>query len=295
MDKIGDLICTLPADQLLDENLYDITWIVQKGLGKVVDLGAKKRRYIELDKNSPKDAARQLRNYLGTVYADVAISFQCPWWVNYELFKAGIPLRAGVKSQWHSFLFLNQGVRQKRSLAEKHEFEYNIELVEKALKVTRPGNLPVFEIKKPAERNILDTYKLESKKYIVVHPGMMGSALNWAQAEYISYINSQLKAGKKIVITGTDSDEPYLTQIKKEFQKHPNVTWLQSKLNMNELVQVLANAEFVMAPSTGILHLAASVGTPVKGIFSPITVHHPRRWGPRGPAGVEIWMIKLKV
>ncbi len=292
LDKIGDLICSLPVDQVLDESLYDVTWVVQKGLGKVVELGVKKRRFIELDKSNPKESAAQLRNLLGSVYIDVAISFQCPWWVNFELLRARIPIRAGVKSQWHSFLFLNQAVRQKRSLAEKHEFEYNLELVEKTLSVTRPGRLPVFEIKTPSEFNILDRNKLEPKKYIVVHPGMMGSALNWPQSEYISYIKTQLAAGKKVVITGTESDESYLTEIRKTYLSHQQVIWLQSKLNMNELVQVLAHAEFVVAPSTGVAHLAASVGTPVKAIFSPVTVHHPRRWAPRG-SDVEIWMINV--
>ena len=28
LDKIGDLICTLPVDQILDESNYDITWII---------------------------------------------------------------------------------------------------------------------------------------------------------------------------------------------------------------------------------------------------------------------------
>jgi ADP-heptose:LPS heptosyltransferase len=29
--------------------------------------------------------------------------------------------------------------------------------------------------------------------------------------------------------------------------------------------------------------LAASLGTPAVGIYSPRKVEHPRRWGPRGP------------
>lgn len=42
LDKIGDLICTLPVDQILDPSYYDITWVVQKGMGTIVDLGEKK-------------------------------------------------------------------------------------------------------------------------------------------------------------------------------------------------------------------------------------------------------------
>lgn len=292
LDKIGDLICTLPVDQILDDALYDVTWVIQKGLSKIVELGVKKRRYIELDKNNPEEAAAQLRDYIKAIKPEAAISFQCPWWVNFELFRGRIPLRAGVLSQWHSFLFLNQGVRQKRSLAEKHEFEYNLELVETALDVKRTLVPQYFEIKKPEMLNILDQYKLEAQKYVVVHPGMMGSALNWSQAQYIQYMNSEIDKNKTLVVTGTDQDEKYLTEIRKEFLTHPKVVWLQSKLNISELIQVLANAAFVVAPSTGVAHLAASVGAPVKGIYSPVRVHHPRRWAPRGPS-VEIWMIEV--
>jgi ADP-heptose:LPS heptosyltransferase len=291
LDKIGDLICTLPADQILDENEYDVTWAVQKGLGQIVDLGSKKRKYFELDKNNPKQAAENLQNILKQNNFDAAVSFQCPWWVNFELFLARIPIRTGVKSQWHSFLFLNKAIRQKRSLAEKHELEYNLDLLYKTFHIRQTKEFIQFHIDKPTDQSTLHEYGLEEKKYVVVHPGMMGSALNWPQEKYIEYIDSLIKSGKKVVITGTDSDEPYLTEIKPKFQNHSQVLWLQSKLKMNELVQVLAFAEYVLVPSTGVAHIAASLGTSVKGIYSPVRVHHPTRWAARGP-DVEIIMIE---
>lgn len=293
LDKIGDLICTLPADQVLDENLYDITWIVQKGLGQVVDLGTKKRKYLELDKSDPKKSAKKLREYLKVLDPDFAISFQCPWWVNFELFKADVPIRAGVKSQWHSFLFLNHAIRQKRSKAEKHELEYNLDLIYHTLNPRQTKIFQFFEINKPAETDVLQKYKLTPEKYVVVHPGMMGSALNWPQSEYIKNIHQLIEQKKHVVITGTDQDEIYLTEIKKEFRLNHDVTWLQSKLNLKELVQVLAHSESVLAPSTGVAHLAAGVGAKIKAVFSPIRVHHPTRWAPRGP-NVEIVMIEIK-
>lgn len=291
LDKIGDLICSLPVDQVIDTNEYNVTWIVQKGMGQVVDLGTRKRKYYELDKNDPKSSARQLAKILKEINPDVAISFQAPWWVNFELFKARIPVRSGVRSQWHSFVFLNQGLRQKRSQATQHELQYNLDLVLQTLSLKPTREFLFFEIAKPAELNILEKYSLQPESYIVVHPGMMGSALNWKQSQYIDYIHQQLLRQKKIVITGTPSDEPYLTEIKSKYANHPQVLILQSKLNMKELIQVLAHAEFVVAPSTGVAHLAASVGARVLAIFSPIRVHHPRRWAPRGPR-VEIFLPK---
>ena len=211
--------------------------------------------------------------------------------MNFELFLARIPIRTGVKSQWHSFLFLNKAIRQKRSLAEKHELEYNLDLLYKTFHIRQTKEFIQFHIDKPTDKTALHEYGLKENQYVVVHPGMMGSALNWPQAKYIEYIDGLISKGKKVVITGTDADEPYLTEIKPKFQNHQQVLWLQSKLKMNELVQILAYAEFVLVPSTGVAHIAASLSTPVKGIYSPVTVHHPTRWAARGP-NVEIIMIE---
>ncbi|AGH94883.1 glycosyltransferase family 9 protein [Pseudobdellovibrio exovorus] len=290
LDKIGDLICSLPADQVLDSSEYDVTWIIQKGLGSVVDLGEKPRKYFELDKKDPKTSAKLLRELLQTLKPDIAISLQGPWWVNFELFKARVPIRSGVKSQWHSFLFLNKGIRQKRSLAVKHELEYNLDLVQETLDIPSTKEFHYFEIKKPEASHLLSDFGLVPKKYVVVHPGMMGSAQNWPQSEYIKLIQRLTQKGHSVVVTGTAQDEPYLDQIKAACVQHPQVIWLQSKLNLNQLVEVLAYAEYVIVPSTGVAHLAAGVGTLVKGLYSPITVQHPRRWAPRGP-DVEVFML----
>lgn len=283
LDKIGDLICTLPADQILDSAAFDMTWVIQKGLNKILDLGEVKRNYIELDKNNIEFSRAKFSEFLKQNKFDVAVSFQCPWWVNFEIFKARIPKRIGVLSQWHSFLFLNQGVRQKRSQAIKHEFDYNLELVQK---ITGPINTPnseiLFRFKKPTSSEIIHKYNLGSGEYVVVHPGMMGSALNWPQHKYIEYIHQQIQQNKKVVITGTDSDMPYLLKIKIEFENNTSVIWLQSKLNFEELIQILAYSEKVIAPSTGVAHIAASLGKTTLCIFSPIRVHHPIRWAPRG-------------
>lgn len=284
LDKIGDLICSLPVDQILDESQFEVTWVVQKGLGQVVDLGAKKRNYIELDKSNPKEASQQFQKFLKEFKPDIAISFQGPWWVSFELFKARVPVRSGVYSQWHSFLFLNQGLRQSRSKAEMHEFEYNKQLVLKTLNLKEDRRFHYFEISKPAaDLSLLQKFNLTSKNYIVVHPGMMGSALNWSQAKYIEYIQSQIEKNETLCITGTAADEPYLTEIKLKFQNHPQVRWLQNQLSLKELILILSESKKVIAPSTGVAHLAASVGTEVHGIYSPVRVHHPRRWAPRGP------------
>lgn len=292
LDKIGDLICTLPTDQVLDQSTYDVTWVVQKGMGNIVNFGEKKRKFIELDKGNPEASRKIFADLLVQNNFDYAVSFQCPWWINFELFKARIRHRIGVLSQWHSFLFLNEGARQKRSQAVKHEFEYNLELVEKITgPVTQNPKEIYFKFKKPQSTATLEKFGL-SPNYIVVHPGMMGSALNWPQQKYIEYIDKQIKLDRIVVITGTDADEPYLDKIKSIYLNHPQVKWLQSKLNFSELLEILNYSEKIIAPSTGVAHIAASLDKEVHAIFSHIRVHHPIRWSPRGK-NIHIYLPKV--
>lgn len=282
LDKIGDLICTLPVDQIPFLKDWEITWVISKGLSFIPEHADPRRKYIEIDKNQPKVARRQLENLLRDVKPDVAISFQAPWWVQFILWKCKIAKRIGVLSKWDSFLFLNAGLRQKRSQALKHEADYNLELV----KQIDPAQItdvvtPILRLKADPQPEWLRELQLEPKKYVVVHPGMAGSALNWPTQYYIELIG-QLKTQEKVVLTGTAADEPWLKDIKAFYKNDPQVICLQNVLSSGQLLYVLEQANTVFAPSTGVIHMAASLGTRVYGFYSPIRVQTETRWGARG-------------
>lgn len=296
LDKIGDLICTLPVDQILDPVIYDITWVVQKGMGIIVDLGVKKRNYIELDKSARGLSSGLFKRFLKDNQFDIVISFQSPWWINYLLSMSGIPKRMGPLSKWHSFLFLNHGVTQSRSASTQHEFEYNLDLVKKLTgPIQEKSENIVFQFRKPTSSHWIEQFNL-GPRYVVVHPGMMGSALNWKQLQYNRKIQQLVDEQYIVAITGTTADEPYLGQIRRHWADHPNVRWLQGRLDFERLLEVIYYSEYVIAPSTGVAHIAASLGKSLDAIFSPIKVHHPKRWGPRGnaPDQVRIHLPQVK-
>lgn len=283
LDKIGDLICTLPVDQVLMGKGFDVQWVISKGLGFIPDHGENPRKYIELDKNQPWESFKKLYLYIKEFGPDVAISFQSPWWVNAALWLARIKWRGGVLSQWHSFLFLNRGLRQKRSQALKHEADYNFELLKYVLELNdkKQYEAPLLHLVAPKDQAFLDQYQLAPQKYIVVHAGMAGSALNWPLEQYLEFINKQLFS-IKVVLTGTSMDNKWVVPIEEAFKNNRQLLSLRNKLSGKDLLTLLAEARLVVAPSTGVLHIAAALGTPTVGIFSPIRVHHPRRWGARG-------------
>ncbi|MBL7543880.1 MAG: glycosyltransferase family 9 protein [Bdellovibrionaceae bacterium] len=291
LDKIGDLICTLCSDDHPDLKEYSKDWLISKGLEFIPEHAVPKRRFATLTKNW--EGFKDLFAYLKDHHFDASVSFQCPWWVHFLLFYFRIPIRVGVLSQWHSFLFLNAGIRQKRSQALHHEADYNFELVDTlAHKLKNDPSprkpfsrkAPILQLEAGMNEILLHKWHLKPKSYFIVHPGMAGSSLNWPQDRYIDFIRSFHTAYPeiKIVMTGTIADSEYLDEILSRFEGQNFFLNLQGKLNSYELLSLLSSSQGILAPSTGVLHLAAALGIPTFGIFSPIKVQHPTRWAPRG-------------
>ena len=278
LDRMGDLILTLPCDQLITGD-YEVHWMIPQGLDFVVRHATPERHFSSFSAKFSFQNFWSLYNHIRKIKADVSLSFHVPWWVNAALFLARIPTRGGVLSQWHSYLFLNKGLRQKRSRCEAHEMQYNFQLTEYVFDLApqrqlhSPLSLKADRHLSPLEPNT---------PYFVVHPGMGGSALNWPTRHYKQVIED-LSQKTTVVITGTQMDEAFLTPLKKALANNHNVIWLDKKLSGDQLLSVLQNAIAIIAPSTGVLHLGASLGATSLGIYSPIKVHHPERWGPKGP------------
>lgn len=286
LDKIGDLISTMCVDQADFIKDQEVHWVIQKGLRFVPDNAVPTRKFTELSKENSSESFTQLRQLIRDLKPDIAVSFQSPWWVNFALFLEGVPVRAGVKSQWHSFLFLNKGLRQKRSRALKHEADYNLDLLAYALNIPARaglhGHTPILKLVAPENAELLHVHKLESGKYLVVHAGMAGSALNWPIKSYIDFIRKVLAQNTSVVLTGTPADEPWLTEIKNTFQTENLFINLQNKLKPQELFTILKNSKVVVVPSTGVAHMAASLGSHVFGIYPHVKVQSPTRWAARG-------------
>src|SRR5207253_1090070 len=132
----------------------------------------------------------------------------------------------------------------------------------------------------PNPQGTIDALQLKARGYRVVHPGMAGSALNWP-AENFKILVEKLAGEMPVLITGTKADNKYL-QALRPLADHPQVRWMVDQLKPSDLLDLLSQARSVIAPSTGVLHLAAALGTPCVGVNSPRPVEHPRRWGPKG-------------
>lgn len=277
MDRMGDLILTLPCDQIETLN-GKVLWLIPTPLSFIAENAEPKRDFIACDKAFSFLQFFKLVKTLKRLDPICSVVFFAPWWVSLAIWLARIPQRVGRYSQWHSFLFFNHGLRQKRSQAEKHELDYNFDLVEIAM----DRKIPSTE-RKHLKLKAPNLQGVSLRNYIVVHPGMGGSAQNWPNEKYAQLIETLLARGQKVVITGTAADAPYLNPLRKLLSDKINLIWLDQRLSNLELLDVLAGAKAIVAPSTGVAHLAASLSVPTLGIYSAVTAESARRWAPLGP------------
>lgn len=286
MDKIGDLILSLGVDQHPDLQNREVHWLVPSFTQFILEASQPKRKYKAFPKEFRWKNFIDLVRYLRAESFHEAVFFQGEKWILFALWWARVPVRVGAKSSLWSLLFLNRAIKQKRSQVKMSEFAYNQKLLEQGLSISERSQLKPTMLK--ANSNLQRDYL--AQKYYVVHAGMGGSALNWPQENYIQLIKRLDEENNTIVLTGTEADRPLISQILDAVEKFrlKNVYIEVGKLSGSELLAVLQNAQAVLAPSTGVLHLAASLGAKCIGLYPPIRVQSIKRWGAYGERALNI-------
>jgi len=205
---------------------------------------------------------------------DVAIVLYSNFSVSALTMIAEIPKRIGPATKLAQ-IFLNHRITQRRSKSKKHEADHNLDLL-KPLGIT-----PIREIKITAPQKTKNIFNRNgSRPLIGVHPGSGGSARNWAEGKYIELVKELSAAGADVVITGSPQERGTVEKIAKE--AGGTATIYIGESGLKGLISALAELDVFIAPSTGPLHIASAVGTPVVGIYCPISVCLPVRWGPIG-------------
>jgi heptosyltransferase I len=291
VDRIGDFVLTLPCERawlsvrpedsiqwLLSENIQFVAEHVSPPIS--VFYAASPKSFVEKIK-----AAFSLSIQLRRAQFDTFVAIHVPWWVAFGAFLAGIRSRTGVASQWFSWVFFNRRLRQKRSQAEKNEAQYNLDLINFSLG-RGLNNLTLFPGKLEADRNLkmkwaqtFKAKKLDLEKLVVIHPGMGGSARNWPPQYYRELADKLLAQGASVAVSGAEPD--------RAFVKRTGILEVRGVFDIGitsgpDLLSILSLAKSVVAPSTGVAHLAAALGVPVVGIYSPVRVQSPKRWAPLG-------------
>lgn len=136
---------------------------------------------------------------------------------------------------------------------------------------------------------VLPQAKRPSGPYAVIHPwafGFMSHVREWADDRWISlaqYLNAR---GWQVMITGSPTDAPRSALLAASMKSAGvDVSDVAGTLSIHEVVDLLAEAKVAICVNTGVMHVAAAVGTPTIGLQGPTS---SVRWKPLGRSTLAV-------
>jgi heptosyltransferase-3 len=201
---------------------------------------------------------------------------------------AAIPVRVSTAYRWYSGLFTDR-VREHRKYAWRNEAAYNVRMVSREEEIT-PGSHPARITVDPTAlgraRAWLQAHGVREGRFAIIHPGSGGSALD-LPPERFGAVAERLRAecGLDVVVTGTAKEAGLATIVERTAATLVPRFFDQP---LADVVALTSLAKIVVANSTGVLHIAAAVGTAVVGLYPPIVACSPKRWGPWSTRAVTL-------
>ncbi|RJP28950.1 MAG: glycosyltransferase family 9 protein [Candidatus Omnitrophota bacterium] len=268
-DRFGEFLLIIPCIRAIKEAFPDagITLVCNPYVkelagfineaGEVITWNNHKHSFFEILNFSRKLAVKKF---------DISIVFNPSQELNLINFLAGIPVRVGFDRKW-PFL-LNRKIPDRKYTGDRHEVEYNLELVSLIGATSRSFD------------SHIDIGPVPGNNTIVIHPWTSDNIKQWPLErfkELVLRIVNEIK--KKVVIVG-GRDE--LNKYGGLFRSpHSLITDMTGKTSLPELAKIIKGADLLISGDSGPMHLAASLGTKVIALFrNDIPSKAPRRWGP---------------
>lgn len=285
-DGIGDVLLSMPVAGVIKQFNQDAeVWLLTRHYTKEIG-----EHYPDVtgvltidNENGSVLSYRNLVNMVRPHNFDYVVLIHPQFFLAAVLAAARIPMRIGTGYRWYSFLFTHK-VYEHRKRNIKHEVDYNLNLLQPLGIKSGSGrvtfSVPITIQEKIHELLIQRKISLD-KPIIVLHPGSGGSAMEWSIKNYQRLAEKLVEIWDAVIIVTGGNEEAALLQKFHESCRVP-VTLLSGLLSLTELAALLQESSLVISNSTGPLHLAVAVGTQVIGLYPPVKLCSPVRWGPYG-------------
>jgi heptosyltransferase-3 len=285
-DRLGDVILTLPMLSRLRRYFSGarLAMLLRHYTGAIVEGNPYADELLWYDNDAglvPFFAmlrAIKERQYDAVILAHPTLRLGLLMWL------AGIPVRVGTGYRYYSLLFTNR-VFEHRKDARRHELEYNLNLLaELGCAAQGEDEQPEFGVNISPEsddvvRSLLHSLGVPSSRVTVVHPSSGGSARDWPLENFGALAAMLIdRNGASVVVTGGPGDEADAEKVVADTNRR--AVSVAGKLQLKELAALIRSAEVFVSNSTGPLHLAVAVGTPVLAFYPQLIPMSVRRWGP---------------
>jgi len=283
-DRLGDVVLTLPVLPPLRKCFPDahIAMLLKHYTGEIVEGNPYINECLWYDNGSTLIPFPAMCRTLRERRFDVAIVVYPRPRLAALMACSGIPVRIGTGYRYYSLLF-NRRVYEHRSKAERHEVEYNLNLIK--VLGCKSAAVPEFlvaieETTREKVQRLLDSIGIGTgKRLVVIHPGSGGSAREWPATSFGLLAAKIVEHGDtSVVVTGSRGEERKVAEV--VVASDGLAIPLVGVLALKELAALLEVCSLFVSNSTGPIHIAAAVGAPVIGMYPQHTAMSARRWGP---------------
>jgi len=287
-DRIGDVLLSTPVIKALRDrypNAY-IAMMVSPYAKEIVDGNPYLDEVIIYDKDGKHKSWRRSMKFarrLKKKKFDLALVLHPTNRVHLVTYFAGIRKRVGYDRKL-GFL-LTDRIKHTKQLGEKHELEYNFDLL-KYLGV-EPQDLNLFMPLKPESEDWVDEVLMQNNiaatdRILAIHSGASCPSKIWPNERFAEAAEKLAQKYKfKILILAGPKDIEKAKAV--EAKLHTPAINLAGRSSVSQLASILKRCALFISNDSGPVHIASAVGTPVISIFGRAQAGlGPKRWGPRG-------------
>lgn len=284
-DRIGDVVLSIPLAEIVKKKYPEskVTYFIRKYTRELLDGNSFIDEVIIADESDGKILFTENLKKIRSGHFDTCIVANPTLKITLMMYLAGINNRIGTGYRWYS-VFFNKKVYEHRKFGDKHELEYNINLLSKLGIANKTIHEKInfhLQIGKNSSENINSILSQKGFKnwnrIIIIHPGSGGSSVDLPKEKLIELTRMLTTLEKvSVIITGSKSE----SELCKEFEITNSVINLSGQLDLSLLKALISKASIFISNSTGPMHIAAALGIHVVGFFPKILACSQKRWGP---------------
>jgi len=283
-DRIGDLVLTLPLAGLIKKQYPNskVSFLVREYTKNIAINHQFIDEVIVLKEVNKKASLFYNVNLIKHKNFDSCIVVYPRFKISLIIFLSRVKNRIGTGYRWYSFFF-NQKIYEHRKNAERHELEYNVNLLEKlGIKNTVTDNNIRYDLKvdEHSLQNVIKVLLYEKldlqKPFIIVHPGSGGSSIDLPENKFAELVSKLNNDNYQIILTGNKNE----TELCDKIKSSDKVKNLAGKFNLDELTALISRSVLFISNSTGPIHIAAALGKYTVGFYPKIVSCSQERWGP---------------
>ena len=135
------------------------------------------------------------------------------------------------------------------------------------------------------------TQHLPRRPAIAIHLGSQDLEFRrWPLERFVQFAEQVRALGLEpsIILTGTAPERPLIQRFIDQYSG--NAADASQSGSLEKTAALLERCQLLVSNDTGIMHLAAAMGTPTVGLFGP---NSPRYWAPVGPRATFVYDTKV--